>query len=139
MNIGFELRSRLDSRCRVVAEAGIVPPHHPDTFYIADLAVACRETATSSSLVEEPILIIEVLSPSTEVRDRGSKLPEYLRIPSLEGVLLASSTEQRLQVWHRKKDHWIVHDIIGKADMTLPRLSSPIPLSSIYLNVSMRL
>jgi hypothetical protein len=86
--------------------------------------------------VESPLVLVEVLSPSTEINDRGVKLPEYLLLPSLEGALLVSSTERRVQLWRREGDHWIVQDLIGQAEVVLPRLSSPIPLSAMYLNVA---
>ena len=47
-----------------------------------------------------------------------------------------SSTERRVQLWRREGDHWIVQDMIGQAEVVLPRLSSPIPLSAMYLNVA---
>jgi Uma2 family endonuclease len=68
--------------CEVIGEAGIVPPERADSWYQADLAVTCTGL-TGQQFVAEPILIVEVLSPSTATTDRDRKLPDYRTIPCL--------------------------------------------------------
>lgn len=53
------------------------------TFYYPDVFVSCDESPESRFYREEPVLIIEVLSPSTRVIDRREKLRVYQQIPSL--------------------------------------------------------
>ena len=55
-----------------------------DLFYYPDVLVSCDQAPTSEYYEEKPKLIIEVLSPSTETRDRLEKLAAYMRIPSLK-------------------------------------------------------
>jgi Uma2 family endonuclease len=55
-----------------------------DLFYYPDVMVSCDQTPSSEYYEEKPTLIIEVLSPSTETRDRLEKLAAYTRISTLK-------------------------------------------------------
>src|SRR3954447_11745561 len=59
--------------CRALVEAGILHPDCADTFFVADIAVTCEAYDPASHSVEEPLLLIEILSPSTERHDRRIK------------------------------------------------------------------
>lgn len=56
--------------------------------------------------IANPVLIVEVTSPSTEAYDRGEKLNHYQRIPSLQAVLFVSHRERRLTVTERVAGEW---------------------------------
>ena len=55
-----------------------------DLFYYPDVMVSCDQSPLSEYYEEKPTLIIEVLSPSTETRDRLEKLAAYTRISTLK-------------------------------------------------------
>jgi Uma2 family endonuclease len=116
----------------VVGEAGIVLPERDDTYYQADLAITCTPPAPGRAHAAEPVLIVEVLSPSTAVHDRGLKLDDYCRLASVREVLLISSTERRVQYWRRDGARWVVENLIGEAELTLETAPTPIPLAAIY-------
>ena len=80
----------------------------------------------------DPVLIIEVLSPSTAVHDRGRKVEDYSRLPSVKEILLVSSEERRVRSWRRDGRRWIVEDLIGEAELPLDTVPDPIPLAAIY-------
>src|SRR5919106_89333 len=65
LSLGAEIRSRLKRPCRVISEAGITVPDRSDTYYVANLAVTCVPREAGRRMVAEPVLIVEVLSPST--------------------------------------------------------------------------
>jgi Uma2 family endonuclease len=132
VNLGAELRSRLKPPCRVLAEAGVRLPDQPDTYYQADLVVTCAPLDRARHHVEDPVLIIEVLSPSTEVHDRGRKVEDYSRLPSAKEILLVSSEERRVRSWRRDGRRWIVEDLIGEAELGLETVPEPIALAAIY-------
>jgi Uma2 family endonuclease len=75
LNIGAEIRSRLQSPCRVIAEAGVTVPARRDTFYVADLAITCAPREPGRRMLAEPVVIVEVLSPSTGPVDRWRRSP----------------------------------------------------------------
>jgi Uma2 family endonuclease len=132
VNLGAELRRRLRSPCRVLAEAGIRLHDQNDTYYQVDLAVTCAPPERSRHHVVDPILLVEVLSPSTAVHDRGRKVEDYSRLPAVKEILLVSSEERRIRYWRRDGSRWIVEDLIGEAELRLEAVPDPIPLAAIY-------
>jgi Uma2 family endonuclease len=68
--LGAEIRARLRPPCRVISEAGIVIVDRADTYYVADLAVTCASREPGRRMVVAPVLVVEVLSPSTDQVDR---------------------------------------------------------------------
>src|SRR5436309_11020582 len=69
--IDAALRSR--SPCFGQSEAGIARPDRNDTCYIADLAVTCTPPERGQQLLQDPLLIVEILSPGTALYDRQPK------------------------------------------------------------------
>jgi Uma2 family endonuclease len=70
MRIGRQIGNALRPGCEVIAEAGIVPPERANSWYQADLVVTCAGL-TGQQFITEPILIVEVLSPTTAATDRA--------------------------------------------------------------------
>ena len=132
------LARRIDSalrpRCEVIAEAGIVPPERADSYDQADLAVTCAGL-TGRQFVAEPILIVEVLSPSTATTDRERKLPDYRAIPSLQDILVVSSIEPRIEHFRREPDGWKVHDLRGQGTVRVQALDITHDLADLYASV----
>lgn len=56
--------------------------------------------------VVNPVLVVEVSSPSTEEYDRGEKLRHYKSLPSLRAVVIASHREPRLTLYRRQDEDW---------------------------------
>jgi Uma2 family endonuclease len=133
--LGSELRSALRPRrpCIVQAEAGIARPERDDTCYIADLAVTCEPPRPGDRLIRDPILVVEILSPSTSVFDRQSKVPDYRRIPSVQEILLIDSESVFAEILRRSGEQWIT-EIVRGPDATLSLASIPLvlPMSELY-------
>jgi len=91
-----------------------------------------------------PLLIVEVLSPSTQGYDRGEKFRKYRSIPSLAEYLLISQSEPYIEHYSRSKansqpensDIW-QFQISDRLDqkLTLPSLNIEVPLQEIYRRV----
>jgi Uma2 family endonuclease len=128
--LGGELRAALRSRppCRAFSEAGIALPDRNDTFYVADIAVTCEPLRAEDRLISNPVLIVEVLSPSTAAADRQIKIPDYRRIPSVQEILLIDSESAFAEVHRRNGDRWI-NEIIRGLDATLALNSVPLTIS----------
>ena len=86
VRLGVGPDPRLCSRrpCMAHTEAGIVRPDREDAYYVADLAVTCSPYQRGERFVRDPILIVEILAPSTERHDRRTKLPVYRDIESVK-------------------------------------------------------
>jgi Uma2 family endonuclease len=75
-----------------------------------DAAVVCGRTLRAAEdplAVTNPVLLVEVTSPSTEDYDRGEKLRHYKSLPSVREVLIASHREPRVALHRRgERDAW---------------------------------
>src|ERR687891_1168285 len=128
----IQIGTRLKPPCRVISEAGITVPDGNDTYYVADLAVTCVPREPGRRMVAEPVLIVEVLSPSTEHIDRLRKLADYRTLLSVQEILIVFPGERRVEVQRRTADGWRVEDLIGQASITLGVCDGAIPLEALY-------
>ena len=90
-----------DQRIRVLATGRSAYP---------DASLVCgpleRDPADRSTITN-PTMIVEVLSPSTEEKDRGAKWQDYQRIPSLVEYVLVSQSHPRVETYRRlPSDAW---------------------------------
>ncbi len=90
---------------------------------------------TRTDEILNPLLIVEVLSPSTQGYDRGEKFRKYRSIPILSEYLLISQSEVYIEHYSKSEnsDIW-QFQISDRLDqkITLPTLNIEIPLSEIY-------
>jgi Uma2 family endonuclease len=131
----MQIGSRLQPPCRVISEAGIAIPDRGDSYYIADLAVTCAPREAGRRMVAEPVLILEVLSPSTSQIDRWRKVADYRALASVKEILVLFSDERRVELQRRTADGWRVEDLIGQAALTLGCCAGPIPLDALYADL----
>lgn len=75
----------------------------PSDYVYADAVVTCdpRDSVPGQDWIAYPILIVEVLSPSTERHDRGDKFEGYNNISTFREYLLVESRQPRVAVWRR--------------------------------------
>lgn len=76
--------------------------------YYPDLAVYCTDDVhpLDSETRVNPILVIEVTSKSTEKKDRGVKLDDYLQIATLDEYLIVSHQRSELELWSKGPNGW---------------------------------
>lgn len=73
-------------------------------YYYPDVVVACELDDTDAYVIEQPKLIIEVLSESTERNDRSDKFYAYRRLPSLQEYVLVAQDVLRVEVYRRETE-----------------------------------
>lgn len=78
-----------------------------------------------------PILLVEVLSPSTENYDRGEKLAHYKRIPSVREVMLVAHDGRRVDLWRRVESGWTQLAFRDGEDVELASLGVTLPVGEI--------
>lgn len=76
--------------------------------YYPDLAVYCTDEVhpLDADTRIHPTLLVEVTSRTTEKKDRGVKLEDYLRIDSLREYLIVSHERRELELWTRGPNEW---------------------------------
>jgi Uma2 family endonuclease len=135
MRLGARIEAALAGRrlCNAQIEAGIVRGDRADSYSVADIAVTCRPNERGRQAIAEPILIVEILSPSTERDDRHIKVPAYYQISSVEEILLIDSQEPYAEALRRSGDQWIVHLVRGlAATLSLASVDLEVPMAELY-------
>ncbi|WP_448189104.1 Uma2 family endonuclease [Azospirillum sp. sgz301742] len=135
-NLAFEIRSRLKRPCRVIGESSIAREDRDDRYYVADVAVTCSPPEPGRRFMQDPVLIAEVLSDSTALHDRGTKVPDYMQIASVQEILLVDSRAPRAQLWRRDGARWIVEDFTDTATLPLASVGIDLPLPALYEGVA---
>lgn len=107
--------------CRAFIEAVKVRIDATNCFYYPDLSVSCTPTDMTDVYIKTPVLIVEVLSPSTAPIDKREKLVSYLQIPTLNEYVLVHQ-DKRIVTVHRRdaNGQWGTPvTIAGKGDLEL--------------------
>ena len=135
-NLIVQIERRLEERppCRTRGEAGIRISDH--NYFVADIAVS-RTPTSGEPFINQPRLIVEILSPSTTQRDRGTKLPASCTLPTVEEVWLVDSTRHHVQTWTRQKEGWLVRDYVGLGTFASTYLNDDIDIAKLYRNVDL--
>ncbi|HEX5325574.1 MAG TPA: Uma2 family endonuclease [Acetobacteraceae bacterium] len=101
--LGNHLRARHDS-CIVIAEPGIVPQVRADwNVRVPDLAVTCSPDDPHERLLHDPVLVVEILSPSNEA-ESWANVWAYTTIPSVREILVLRSLEISGELLRRGAD-----------------------------------
>ena len=131
MRLGSRIEAKLSSRrpCNAQIEPGVVRPDRADSYYVPDIAVTCEPNEPGRQAMVDPILIVEILSPSTERSDRRLKLPAYQEIQSVREIVLLDADSHHAEVYRRENDHWGIELVRGPG--------SALYLASVDLRVSM--
>ena len=92
-----------------------------------------RDTLTN------PTMVVEVLSPSTAKTDRGDKVFQYRRVPSMREILLVDPAPTTIEhYWKLPNGHWEVETITDpSAVLRFPHLDIDVPVAEIYRNVEL--
>lgn len=136
-NIIFAAARRLTPPCRVVSQAGIVRAEYNDRYYQADVAITCTPATPGGRPVPQPVVVFEVLSPSTTARDVAIKLPDYQEISSIQEIVIVSTQNRRVEHWRRDGSRWVALAIVGEGTIDLACLGISMPLPELYANVAL--
>jgi Uma2 family endonuclease len=83
-----------------------------DSDYEPDAVVHCGDKLPGDAIsVPDPLIIVEVLSPSTNATDRALKLAEYFKLPSMRHYLIIWADKQQI-VHHRRDDSGQIETLI---------------------------
>ena len=140
MNTANQLYNQLiDGECQVAASDMRVKVTEIDSYFYPDVVVVCGEPRAEDDTFDtllNPVLIVEVLSPSTEGYDRGEKFDHYQQIVSLKDYILISQDEVRVEHYCRQEFKWRQSEFQGLEDvLSLLSIGCELRLSDIYRRV----
>ena len=88
-------------------------------YSYADVVVSCSQcdqATRDGTEVDEPRVVVEVLSDDTEKTDRGRKADDYRKCPSLQEYVLVGTLYQRVEVYQRTADGWALFHFYGPGE-----------------------
>lgn len=141
-NLAFELGGAVRANrpnCTVRSQAGIAPQGlRGRNHFETDITVTC-EAGGHRGIAAEPVLIVEIQSPSTERDDHFVKLPHYQRIASLREILYIESDRVAATVYRRVgADRQTIEAVGPEARLRLETIGLDVPLAAVYRGVPNR-
>jgi Uma2 family endonuclease len=100
-----------------------------------DISVVCGPRQTSPidpNAITNPTLLVEVLSESTELDDRGEKFAHYRQLPSLVEYVLVSQTRPHIEVFRRTDEGWVLTEARTGQSIALRSIESSLDVDAVY-------
>jgi Uma2 family endonuclease len=131
-----------------IRELGVALGRQPCRVFTSDVRVRIRETglttypdvsvvcgrletdAEDPDAIVNPVVLVEVLSSSSEAYDRGAKAAHYRRIPSLREYVLTSQSERLVEVYRRNAE--------GRFELYEFRADDAVELASVGIALAIR-
>lgn len=144
VNISTQLNIKLaDTDCGVVSPDIRVAVRREtrSAYRYPDVTVYCGEPAFlegRKDTLTNPVLLVEVLSPSTILTDINQKLEEYTQIESLQAYLLVAQDQAKVERYQRhESDQWLYQLVTGlDGEVSIPTLELTLSLAQIYRRVT---
>jgi len=115
LNVAMALRQQLaGTPCRTFITDMKLRVESVDAYFYPDVFVTCSPRDAADPLVKrDPVLLVEVLSPTTAAFDRGDKFAAYRTLPTLREVLLIDPDARRCDLFRRQPldggEAWVLH------------------------------
>src|SRR2546426_12555396 len=138
LNFGAALDQALDddAPCRPYVTDKLVRVT-PTKTLIPDVVVSCdMADHGESQIIDAPVLVVEVLSRSTEMTDRFVKLVLYQAKVSIQEIIFISQIIQRVEVFSRSTTGWIYHQYGAGQSFFLTSLDIEIEVRQLYRRLS---
>ncbi len=115
------------SELKILAAESI---RYPDAF------VVCSPVDATATVVTEPVVVFEILSPSTAMIDRVVKNEEYRDTPSIQRYVMLEQDHQAATVFTRAGDDWVGHILSGDVILDMPEIGIELPLHELYEDIA---
>jgi Uma2 family endonuclease len=125
--------------CRCLGSEFKVIVPSTGSYYYPEATISCPPNYVDrkNGVIDNPTVIFEVLSPSTEAFDRGAKFRAYEQIDSLKEYVLISAEQPLLESFRRQPDGlWLRQVVEGiHSNLELPSVEASIKLADLYEHV----
>lgn len=141
VEITTELNIQLRQRgCFVYSGDMRVKTKPTGSYFYPDVVVVCDKPRFEDNVFDtllNPILIVEVLSPSTEAFDKGEKFAHYQELMSLQEYILVSQDRMRVEHHRLIEAQWVGNTFEAPEDvLTFNSIECELPLKDIYTRIS---
>ncbi len=136
VNLIAALTAHLPDRCAAhMADTKLrIRIERAELFYYPDVMVSCVASDQTLDWLDAPLVVAEVVSPSTERVDRGEKLNAYLQIANLQEYILIEQSLPHVEVF-RRANEW-QREVLASGDtLQLPSIDFAIGVDALYRRV----
>jgi Uma2 family endonuclease len=122
------------SPCSVIDTPGIIPRVQSDTnIRVPDLAVTCSGYQAEETAITDPVLVVEILSPSNQA-ETWRNVWAYTTIPSVQEILIVRTAGIGAELLRRNPDGtWPERPLaIEQGELTLDSIDFRAPLTALY-------
>ncbi len=131
-NLAFALTARLRGKpCQFLGSDLKIQTEEDHARY-PDGIVICSPLTGSETIVDAPVVIFEVLSPSTTHTDRFVKAREYQGMPSVQRYVMLEQDSINAVVYARAGDAWTHEILVADSILALPEIEVELPLAELY-------
>lgn len=137
-NTNALLKSKLKIRgCKSFQESVFLRIKHENILFLPDVLVTCNpeDIAPNSRFVDNPSIIVEVLSESTELYDRSQKWQQYRQIPSLRYYIMISQQTPFVEIYGRPHDQSLFYYQVCEgidANIELTEMEITLSMEALY-------
>jgi Uma2 family endonuclease len=144
-NIGARLKLAMDGRGCESFQGGVRVQRSPDKragdMPKPDVVVRCGPTdpdAEQLTFLDDPVIVVEVLSPSTMDVDRGPKLRFYKSLQSLQHIVIVYQDQMRVEHYRRGEKRWATLVALTKPDevLELSAVEFSMTVAEVYFGVT---
>jgi Uma2 family endonuclease len=122
------------SSCSVITAPGVIPHVQSDSnMRVPALAVTCASYETEETALTDPVLVVEILSPSNQA-ETWANVWAYTTIPSTHEILIVKTASIGAELLRRNSDgSWPKQPMrIEAGDLTLETIGLKVPLTALY-------
>jgi Uma2 family endonuclease len=141
-NLLGEIREALKNKpCEILPSDIRVSTPSRESYMYPDAVIVCGQPEMEDDKIDtlkNPVVIFEILSPSTEDHDRGRKFFFYRQIPSFKEYILVDSTKSFVEISRREENGAWKFETISDPDgqLFISSIGISIPMAEVYRNVS---
>jgi len=137
-NLYLALRPRANQQgCRVFMEGVQLRLPNSSKYFLPDVMLSCAPEGDDEYIEENPCLLVEVVSPTSVIRDYNEKKLEYFNIPSLEQYILVSSDKKQVEVYTRETSGWHFEAYLEQGEFEVACVGLAVTLEQIYAAVKL--
>jgi Uma2 family endonuclease len=103
---------------------------YPDAF------IVCSPLSPQTLVVHDPVVVFEILSPSTSDRDHFEKNLEYRDTPSITRYVMLEQSRRGATVFSRERDDWVGHVLTDGHDLEMPEVGITLAMAELYEGVT---
>ena len=139
-NVNFELRSHFRARglpCETFTETFWLKQRFLRLAAFPDIMVRCGPMEPHAVSIDDPLILIEVVSPASEGRDRGDKASNYMRLAGVRHVCFIDRDRVRIDVLDHREGGWSPRAPIEQIEavLELDAIGFSVPVAEIYRDV----